>query len=160
MRSAIRSIDREVRLSEVVTGEGLIAEELTQPRFYLVLLTGFATFALALAALGLYGALAYGVRQRTREISVRIALGASLSDVRALVVRQGLAPAGIGLGVGLVLSVAVTRVMRSLLYETGPANPMTIAAVVLVVAGTALLATYLPARRAARVDPIEALRAE
>jgi putative ABC transport system permease protein len=123
-------------------------------------LTAFAAGALLLAAIGLYGVLAFAVAQRTREIGVRIALGASPGSVLALVVREGMALVAIGLIFGLAGAIGTTRLMTTLLYRTEPLDPWTFAAVPVVLASVALLACYLPARRAARVEPMVALRTE
>jgi putative ABC transport system permease protein len=160
LRDAVRSLDREMPVPEVSTGEELLGAQLKEPRFYTLLLGGFAALALVLAAIGLFGVLSYAVRQRTREIGVRVALGARASAVLSLVVRQGMTSALAGLGVGLVLSLAATRVMRSLLYEIQPGDPGTLLGVALLVTVVALVASYLPARRATRVDPMIALRHE
>ncbi len=125
-----------------------------------VLLGIFAAIALALAAIGIYGLISYTVAQRTGEIGVRLALGARPADVLLLMVRQGMAPALGGIVVGLVGAWAATRVIRSLLYDVSATDPITYLGVVLFLGAVALLAAYLPARRATRVDPMIALRSE
>ena len=120
----------------------------------------FSAFALLLAALGIYGVLAYAVAQRTREIGVRMALGASLRDVVTLVLRQGLGLAFGGCALGVAAALVATRFIAALLFAVKPADPLTLAAVTGLLAVTALLACWLPARRAGKVDPIIALRAE
>ena len=120
----------------------------------------FSVFALTLASLGLYGALSFGVVRRTREIGVRMALGASVRDVLALVVRQGLALASLGCVLGLAGALALARLVASLLYNVKANDPLTFVATALVLFGVALLACWLPARRAASLDPMEALRTE
>ena len=129
-------------------------------RMAATLLSGFGSLALLLAALGIYGVLAYSVSRRTREIGVRMALGAQLADVLGLVLRQGLGLVTIGVVVGLAGAFAVTRLLRNFLYEVQPLDPFTFISVVVVLAAVALLACWLPARRAAKIDPMEALRCE
>jgi putative ABC transport system permease protein len=131
-----------------------------QPRLQTALLSLFAVIALALAAVGLYGVLAYLVTQRTREIGVRIALGAQKQNVLSLVIGQGMKLALVGVGVGVLVALALTRVLRSLLYDVKPTDPPTFVAVSLLLVAIALIACWLPARRAAKVDPMEALRYE
>ncbi len=160
LRDAIRSMDRQAPIRELETGEALVSGELAPTRFYATLLGGFAALALALAAVGLFGTLAQAVQRRTREIGIRMALGAAAADVRGMVVRQGMVPAAAGLVIGGASSLAATRIMRGMLYDTRPGDPATLAAVAAVVLATAFLASWLPARRATRVDPTEALRAE
>jgi len=129
-------------------------------RLNLALLAVFAGVALALAVIGLYGVLAYAVAQRQREIGVRMALGAQRRDVLGLVVGHGMRLTGIGVILGLAGALALTRVLKSLLFEIKPFDPVTFLMVTAVLTGVALLACWIPARRAAKVDPIEALRYE
>ncbi|PYM11134.1 MAG: hypothetical protein DME18_14760 [Verrucomicrobia bacterium] len=130
-------------------------------RYFNVVLVGvFAGAALLLAAIGLYGLLAYGVTQRTREIGVRVALGAQRSDVLGLVLRQGMKLVGLGILAGIGGALALTRTLRSLLFGISPDDPLTFALISLLLAAVALLACYLPARRATKIDPMEALRYE
>ncbi len=124
------------------------------------LLAGFALLALVLSAVGLYGVIAYGVAQRTREMGLRIALGAMPRDVLRMVVRQGLKISVVGVGLGLAAAAAATRTMESLLFEVDSLDPATYVGVAVAILLVALLATSLPARRAASVDPIAALRAD
>ncbi len=128
--------------------------------FTLVMLAIAAAVALALGLVGIYGVISYIVSQRTREIGVRMALGAGRRDVRAMVLRQGMVLAVVGVVVGLVAAVGLTRVMSSLLYGVEPTDPITLAAVAALLTAVALVASYLPARRASRTDPLEALRFE
>lgn len=140
--------------------EEVLSISLALKRLLMILMSVFAGLALALAAVGIYGVLSYWVRQRTHEIGVRMALGAGLPDVLALVVKQGAILAAIGIAVGLAAAFGLTRLMASLLYGVRPTDMLTFAVVPLVLAGVALLASYIPARRATRIDPMEALRYE
>jgi ABC-type antimicrobial peptide transport system permease subunit len=122
--------------------------------------TAFAVIALVLAAVGVYGVIAYSVAQRTREIGVRVALGAQRSNVLALVLGHGAVLAGLGIGIGLAGALGVTRFLRAMLYGVSPFDAMSFVAVTFVLSAIAFLASYVPARRAAQVDPVEALRQE
>jgi len=144
----------------ITIGETFIREQLAPTRFAMALLLAFAVIALVLSAVGLYGVIAYSVTQRTREIGVRIALGADRRSVERLVVGAGLRLATIGLVVGVGAALASTRLLSGLLYGVSPADPASFVAIALLVVATALLASWLPARRAVRIDPITALRAE
>jgi putative ABC transport system permease protein len=133
---------------------------MAQTSFALVMLAIAASVALLIGVVGIYGVIAYAATQRTREIGVRMALGAQIGDVRKLFLRQGLRLTATGIALGIAVALVLTRVMSALLFGVGPTDPMTYAAVSGTLAAVALLATYLPARRASRVDPIVALRAE
>jgi predicted permease len=152
--------DTQLPAMRVRTMESLSLTSTAQQNFNLLLLSVFAALALLLATVGIYGVISYGVTQRTREIGIRRALGAQRADVVRLVVGQGLVPTLIGIAVGLAGAFALTRFLVSLLYGVKPTDPLTFVAVSLVLAGTALFACYLPARRAAKVDPMVALRHE
>jgi predicted lysophospholipase L1 biosynthesis ABC-type transport system permease subunit len=160
VRAAIREVSPGQAFLELVPLRAKVADAASTQRLFTVLVTGFGALALGLAAVGLYGVVAYVVRQREREIGVRVALGASPGRVLALTLRQGMTPVGVGLAVGLVAALAVTRVLRALLFEVSATDPLTFFAVALLLGVVAFLASYLPARRAARVDPAIALRAE
>jgi len=156
----VRAVDPLLPVDAVRPMASVVSDVVARPRLNAVLLGAFSTAALLLAALGIYGVIAYAVSQRTREIGVRVALGAAPRDVLRLVVGQGVRLAAVGLGVGLLASLAATRLMRGLLFGVEPGDPLTLAAVLAVLGAVALLASYLPARRAARTDPLQALRAE
>lgn len=170
-RSDPRSIMNVVRSELLAMGSGLsirgivpledkIAEYVSPQRFNMLSLGVFAAVALVLAATGVYGVTAYAVSRRTQEIGIRMALGARAGDVLRTVLAQGLIVTLIGIAVGWVAALALTRVIRSLLYDVSPTDPTTFLCVALLLVGMALLATYLPARRAARIDPMAALRYE
>ena len=160
IRSAMREVEPTLPIFAIRTMDELFDSTVSNQRTMLILLAVFGGVALLLAAIGLYGVLSYIVGQRTREVGIRMALGAPSASVRHLVVRQGLRLAVAGLGVGLLASVAVSRLLSSVLYEVSPMDPLSLAAVVAVLVFIGLLACWLPARRASRVDPVVALRAE
>jgi putative ABC transport system permease protein len=159
-RRQVLELDPEMPIYGVKTMEAAVREELANRRFSLLLLGLFAGVAVLLAAVGVYGVMSYGVVQRTREIGIRMALGARQQDVLRLVVRDGARLAALGAGLGLCLAAALSRVLRELLYGVSPFDPLSYAGLTIVLASVALLASWLPARRAARVDPNEALRAD
>jgi ABC-type antimicrobial peptide transport system permease subunit len=142
------------------TIEAMLAENVAAPRFRTVLFAAFGGLAMCLAMAGIYGVVAYAVGRRTNEIGVRIALGASTGGVVRLVFRQGLAFAGIGLGLGLAASIAGTRLLQSMLFQVQPNDPWVYSAVAAMVGVVTLVAGYVPASRAARIDPVAALRQE
>jgi predicted permease len=158
--TALRPMDPALPLTEVRVLEALVDQSVAPRRLVAWLLGGFAGFALALATLGLYAVIAYGVAQRTRELGIRLALGATPGDVQGRVLAGTLRLAAAGLGVGLAAAWALARVMRGLLFGIGAADPATLAGALVVLGGAAALAGYLPARRAARLSPVAALRAE
>jgi putative ABC transport system permease protein len=160
VRRVIHDQDPDVFVSNLQPMEMLIGKGLAQPRFNMVLLGVFAAVAMALAAVGIYGVIAYSVAQRTREIGIRMALGAQRADMLRMVLRQSLSVVLIGLMLGLVAAFAATRLLASLLYGVGANDLFTYASVVLLLGATALLASYIPARRAMKVDPMVALRYE
>jgi putative ABC transport system permease protein len=160
VRSVLRRLDPNMPLSDVATMEEIVAESVAARRFSLMLLTAFAGVALLLAAIGIYGVLSYTVGQRTKEIGVRMAMGAPRGHVLRLVVGEGVTLVIVGLTIGLGLALALSSVIRGLLYDVQPYDPPTLAAVGAALLAVALTASYMPARRAARVDPVQALRAE
>ncbi|MEP6494958.1 MAG: ADOP family duplicated permease [bacterium] len=160
LRAAAAAVDRAVVVRTATTGEAYLDEALAPTRFAMALLAAFSIVALLLSAIGLYGVIAYAVTQRTREIGIRVALGAEPKAVAGLVVGGGLRLAALGVGLGALAAVAATRALTSLLYAVSPADPATFIAIALLVATIALLASYIPARRALRIDPTEALRAD
>ena len=160
VRDVVRSIDKDQPIDRVTTMPELLSQSVAQPRFYTGLLTSFAVIAFALAALGIYGVISYGVTQRTRELGIRIALGADPRDVMKLVLGRGMLLTLIGVSIGLAGSLALTRLMSDLLFGIKATDPATFALAALLIAGVALAACYIPARRATRVDPTVALRHE
>jgi putative ABC transport system permease protein len=158
IRSEIQAVDRDVPVGSVMTMDERVSKSLGTSRFLLFLLIAFAGVALLLAGVGAYGVMSYSVAQRTHEIGVRVAVGARGEDILALVVKHGLRLTVLGVAIGLAASFAVTRVLLSFLYGVSPTDPVTLGAASLVMAGVALVASYMPARRAAKVDPIVALR--
>jgi len=157
---AVHSVDPEVALAYLSTMDEVKDKLLVQDRFTLLLYGGFALLALLLAAVGIYGVMAFIVSQRTQEIGLRIALGASRSNVTGLIIKEGSILALIGLGLGIGGAVLVGRTMQSTLYGVGALDFFVIASVAAVLFATALLASYLPARRASGIDPTQALRTE
>jgi putative ABC transport system permease protein len=159
-RREVWEVDRGIAIGAVRTMEEVLEEAVVQPRFYMLLLVIFAVAALGLGAVGIYGLMSYSVTQRTHEIGVRVALGASPADVLRLVVRRGMALTFAGVAIGLAGALGLSWLMRSLLFGVSAADPATFAGVGLLLPAVALLACYIPARRAARVDPLVALRQE
>jgi putative ABC transport system permease protein len=160
-RRAVYATDSNMPVANVRTLEQIVARSISQPRFYTTLLTIFAAVALLLAAIGIFGVLSYAVAQRTREIGIRMALGAQERTVRGLVVRQAMALAAAGVGIGVILALWLSRSLVSkMLFSTSPHDAATFVSVAALLGAVAFLASYIPARRATRVDPIVALRAE
>jgi putative ABC transport system permease protein len=159
-REAVWAIDRDLPVSQVKTMAQVMSESVAEPRTYTLLLGLFGGVAMVLAAIGIYGVIAYAVTQRTREIGIRMALGAQTRDVMKLIVKEGMTLALVGVAIGLAASFALTRVMASLLFGVSATDPLTFTVIALVLALVGLLACYLPARRATKVDPMVALRYE
>jgi putative ABC transport system permease protein len=160
VRQTVQALDPDVPLDDVMTMEARLAGSVARPRFYALVLGLFSVVAATLAALGIYGILAYLVSQRRREIGIRLAVGAGRPDILALVVRHGAMLVAVGLVAGLVGAVALTRLMQGMLFGVSPTDPATFVAVPIALAAVGLLACYGPALRATRVDPVSVLRAE
>ena len=160
IRQAVRSVDADQPVARLATMDALVAESLGTSRLSTMLFALFGAVGLVLAAVGIYGVISYGVMQRTREFGVRMALGALASDVRGMVVRQAATLTLLGMGLGIVGALVATRLMRSLLFEVAPTDPVTYVGVALILGVISLIASYLPARRATLVDPVIALRNE
>jgi putative ABC transport system permease protein len=160
IKSTVAAIDKNVPLSEIETMDQAVEDLNAQPRFELWLLAGFAAVAVLLAALGIYGVMSYSVSRRKHELGVRMALGAAQRDVMKLVVRQAMTLALVGAACGLAAAFVLTRLMSKLLYGVRSTDPLTFVGVVLLITGVALAASYVPAWRATRIDPISALRCE
>ncbi|HEY7287989.1 MAG TPA: ABC transporter permease [Vicinamibacterales bacterium] len=158
LRAAVREIDREQPLARVRTMQEAMNESVAQPRLRTTLLTLFSAVALALSLIGVYGVMAYAVSERTHEIGVRLALGASPSDIRSLVVGQGLKLAAVGIAIGIAGALLTSRGLTALLFGVSPNDPVTFAASALALALAAVAAVYGPARRASRIDPVVMLR--
>jgi len=159
-RAAVAAVDRDQPVTAVNSMEEVLETSTAQQRFSVFLLSVFSVTALVLAAVGLYGAIAYSVAERTQEMGIRIALGATARDILRMIVGQGLVLALAGLAIGTMAALPLTRLMSGLLFQVSAADPAAFAGSVLLFAAIAALASYLPARRAIRVDPTEALRYE
>jgi putative ABC transport system permease protein len=159
-RRAIWAVDKDLPVFGVTTMNDVLAGSVAQRRFSMTLLGAFAILALLMAAVGLYGVLSYSVSQRMHEMGLRVALGANARDLLRLVVGQGIRVALIGVAAGLVASLAATRLLGDLLFEVSPLDPLTFLVVAGVLFMAALLASFVPARRATKVDPMVALRYE
>jgi predicted permease len=160
LMDSIHALDRDLPVSKVRSMQDIVSEATALQRLAAQLVGIFALVALALAVIGAYGVIAYSVAQRTQEFGIRVALGASSPDLRKLVLRQALVLTGAGIAIGLIAAVNVTRLMSGILFEVRPGDPLVFSTAALILAAVAMLACYVPARRAARVDPMVALRYE
>ncbi|MEO8027047.1 MAG: FtsX-like permease family protein, partial [Bryobacteraceae bacterium] len=160
VRREIWNLDPKLAISGIKTMDQIMNEELARPRFSMFLLGLFAVVALLLAAVGIYGVMAYSVAQRTREIGIRMALGASRGAVLRMVGLRGAVLATVGVVLGTVGALALTRLMRGLLFGVSPVDPATFVTVCVVLSAVTILACYLPVRRATRIDPVNTLRYE
>jgi predicted permease len=160
VRAELRSMDRGVALANIATMDDAMSRSMAGDRLLAVLLGAFASLALVLAAVGIFGVLSYMIERRTHELGIRVALGAQRADVVRLVARETIPMVGAGVAIGLVAAAGLTRFLRSMLYQVAATDPLTFAGVAVVLAVVAIIAALVPARRAARVDPVIALRAE
>jgi putative ABC transport system permease protein len=160
VRQRIRDLDRNAPITDIKTMDQVVAEQVVEPRFRTLLLTSFGLLALVLAVVGIYGAISYTVVQRTHEIGIRMALGAKPGQILRMVIHEGMLFAGFGLAVGIAGALVLTRFLESLLFAIKPTDPASFLGVSILLAAVVLLACYIPARRAAKVDPMVALRYE
>jgi putative ABC transport system permease protein len=160
IRAAIRTVDPDLPIAGVSTLETIVDDAMAQPRFSMLIVGGFGALAMVLACVGLYGAVSYSVTSRTQEIGVRLALGAPRRRVFALVLSQCVRITSLGIAIGIALALVVLKAMTGFLYGIEATDPATFAALSVLLLAVAMLACYVPARRAARVDPIVAMRAE
>lgn len=160
LRDTIRSLDNTAVLTDVTTLGERLKEQNAPRRFQTLLLSLFAALALGLAGAGIFAMMHYTVAQRTKEIGIRMAIGASRTNVVQMILREGLLLVGVGVGIGLGGSLALSRSIRSLLFEVGPGDPITLSTVTILLAGIALFACFIPACRATQIDPMIALRCD
>ena len=159
-RAQVGAVDPSLPVSNIGTLDGVVAKSISQQRFYMLLFAIFAAVAMVLAAIGIFGVLSYAVSQRTREIGIRMALGAREGSVIRLIVVQAMILVVTGVAAGTIAALFLSQTMTKMLFGVTPTDPATFASVAGVLLGVALFASYLPARRATRVDPVIALRAE
>ena len=160
MRNELRALDPEQALYDVQTMEEVVSSVLSRPRSTTSMVAFFSAAALLLAAIGIYGVLSFTVSRRSREIGIRLALGAQTTQIRAMVLGHSIKVVAAGIAIGIPVSLALARFSSTLLFGVTPGDPLTLAVVVIVVLGVGWLAAFLPARRAARVDPMRALQSE
>jgi putative ABC transport system permease protein len=160
VQSQILSLDSELPVGEARSMTELVAGQTAQPRFRAALLLTFASLALLLAAVGVYGLISYAVANRAREIGIRLALGATPAQVVRPIVREGMLMAAAGVALGLAGALAAARMLSAFLFDVAATDPLTLGCVSVLLLGVVVVASYVPARRAMRVDPAEALRAE
>jgi putative ABC transport system permease protein len=160
VRQAIQKVDPDLAVSEVRTMDQVVAESASSRRWTMALLAAFATLALVLALVGIYGVMTWSVGQRTREIGIRVALGAGSREVLAMIIGYGLKLSALGLALGIAGAFSLRRLLRGLVFDVSPSDPLIYAGVAALMLSVALLACYIPARRASRVDPLVALRWE
>jgi ABC-type antimicrobial peptide transport system permease subunit len=160
IQRAVWSVNSELPVATPGTMQDVYAKSMARTSFTLAMLAIAGSMALALGVIGIYGVLSYAVSQRTREIGIRLALGAQKKELKWMFVRSALVLTATGVGIGIVSAALLTQLMKSLLFGISPLDPFTYAVVPLVLGGAAVLASYMPARRAAGVDPVEALRVE
>jgi putative ABC transport system permease protein len=160
IRDQVWEVDKDQPVANIRTMDQVVSTSIEQRRFNMLVLNAFAAFALILAAMGIYGVISYSVAQRTHEIGIRMSLGAQQYDILKLVVGEGIGLTVIGVAIGLAGAFAVTRAISSFLFGVSATDPVTFAVIALLLSGTGALASYIPARRATKVDPIVALRYE
>jgi putative ABC transport system permease protein len=160
LRTLVRTMDRDLPVSNLIPMEEILSRSVAVRRFNMVLLTVFACLGLILASIGIYGVTSYSVSQRAHEIGVRMALGAQIKDIITLVIRRGLILSSIGLGIGLVMALALARWIEPLLFKVSATDPGPYLIILMVLLAVTLAACYIPARRAARIDPMIVIRSE
>ena len=160
VRESLVAADPDIAVGRILPLQRLVSNTVAEPRFRTMILGSFAVLALLLAGVGIYGVLAFSVSCRTRELGIRIALGADGRRVRGEILRYGARLVGMGLALGLVATLGATRTLEGLLYEVDRMDPLTLAGAVLAMSTVALIASYMPARRATKSDPLQALKAE
>ena len=160
MKSAVHQLGSEAAIAYIESGEDLMSDAVAQPRSDASLFVLFAAFALIIAGVGVYGTLSYTVVQRTRELGIRMALGAQRAHVFGMVIRQGMRSAAVGMSVGSIAALGAMRVLTSLLFGVKPGDPLTLAVVLSLITAVALAACYFPARRAMSMNPMSVLRSE